>query len=97
MQEALQSGTAAAKKGILTFMVGGEEEAFEKARDLLACMGRNVVHCGSSGNGQATKLCNNMMLAIEMIGTAEAMHVAIRSVARHMCTHTHTHARTGWV
>lgn len=54
-------------------MVGGDAAAFEQARPILACMGKNVVHCGASGNGQVAKICNNMLLAISMIGTAETM------------------------
>ncbi|HEX6632940.1 MAG TPA: NAD-binding protein, partial [Usitatibacter sp.] len=45
---------------------------------ILQCMGRNVVHCGAAGNGQAAKICNNLMLAIEMIATAEGMALAAK-------------------
>lgn len=71
-------GVGAAKKGALTFMVGGTDDAFERAKPLLDCMGKNVVHCGSHGSGQAVKICNNMLLAISMIGTSEAMQLGIR-------------------
>jgi len=56
--------------------VGGSATDFEAARPLLACMGKNIVHCGASGNGQVAKICNNLMLAIEMIATAEGMSLA---------------------
>ena len=71
-------GTGAAKKGILTFMVGGGSEPFEKAKPLLECMGKNVVLCGTTGSGQAAKICNNMLLGISMIGTSEALQLGIK-------------------
>lgn len=49
-------------------MVGGEKESFDKAKPILECMGKNVVYCGGNGNGQVAKICNNLALAIEMIG-----------------------------
>jgi 3-hydroxyisobutyrate dehydrogenase len=74
----VSGGTAGAEAGTLTFMVGGSGADFEAARPLLACMGRNVVHCGASGNGQVAKICNNMMLAVGMIATSEAMTLAAK-------------------
>ncbi|KAL5508823.1 hypothetical protein EMCRGX_G004075 [Ephydatia muelleri] len=71
----VSGGVGAAKRGALTFMVGGAVDSFERARPVLECMGKNIVHCGDSGAGQATKICNNMMLAIEMIGTSEALQL----------------------
>ncbi|KAL0619276.1 3-hydroxyisobutyrate dehydrogenase, mitochondrial [Plecturocebus cupreus] len=68
----------AARSGNLTFMVGGVEDEFAAAQELLGCMGSNVVYCGAVGTGQAAKICNNMLLAISMIGTAEAMNLGIR-------------------
>ncbi|KQL08830.1 hypothetical protein AAES_32814 [Amazona aestiva] len=68
----------AARAGNLTFMVGGVEQEFDAAKELLTCMGSNVVYCGAVGTGQAAKICNNMLLAISMIGTAEAMNLGIR-------------------
>uniref|UniRef100_A0A5F9D3W0 3-hydroxyisobutyrate dehydrogenase, mitochondrial n=1 Tax=Oryctolagus cuniculus TaxID=9986 RepID=A0A5F9D3W0_RABIT len=68
----------AARSGNLTFMVGGVEDEFAAAKELLGCMGSNVVYCGAVGTGQAAKICNNMLLAISMIGTAEAMNLGIR-------------------
>ena len=74
----VSGGTAGAEAGTLTFMVGGETRDFAAAQPLLACMGKNVVHCGASGNGQVAKICNNMMLAIEMIATSEGMTLATK-------------------
>lgn len=74
----VSGGTAGAEAGTLTFMVGAAAKDFEAARPLLACMGKNIVHCGPSGNGQVAKICNNMMLAIGMIATSEAMTLAAK-------------------
>ena len=68
----VSGGVAGAEAGSLTFMVGGSSEVLERARPALAAMGKNIVHAGASGNGQAAKLCNNMLLGISMIGTSEA-------------------------
>ncbi len=74
----VSGGVAGAAGGTLTFMVGGEAAAFERARAILEAMGKTVVHAGPAGNGQAAKVCNNMMLAIAMIGTCEAFALADR-------------------
>ena len=74
----VSGGTGGAEAGTLTFMVGGEAKDFEAVKPILACMGRNIVHCGGSGNGQVAKICNNMMLAIEMIATSEGMTLAAK-------------------
>jgi 3-hydroxyisobutyrate dehydrogenase len=74
----VSGGTGGAEAGTLTFMVGGEARHFEAARPLLACMGKNLVHCGGSGNGQVAKICNNLMLAIGMIATSEGMTLAAK-------------------
>ena len=74
----VSGGTGGAEAGTLTFMVGGDVADFEKAKPILQCMGRNIVHCGGTGNGQVAKICNNMMLAIEMIATAEGMALAAK-------------------
>jgi 3-hydroxyisobutyrate dehydrogenase len=68
----VSGGVAGAEGGTLTFMVGGEEGAFERAKPLLDVMGKNVVHAGGAGNGQAAKVCNNMILGITMLGISEA-------------------------
>lgn len=74
----VSGGVGGAEAGTLTFMVGGEPAAFEAARPVLQAMGKNIVHCGASGNGQVAKICNNMMLAIEMIATSEGMSLAAK-------------------
>ena len=73
----VSGGTGGAQAGTLTFMVGGDEAAFEQAKPLLKAMGKNIVHCGGNGNGQVAKVANNMLLAISMIGTAEAMSLGV--------------------
>lgn len=72
----VSGGIAAAAGGTLTFMVGGTDEAFARAQPILAAMGKAVIHAGAAGNGQAAKICNNMLLAIHMIGTCEAFAMA---------------------
>ncbi len=74
----VSGGVGGAEAATLTFMVGGETKDFEAAKPILQCMGKNIVHCGGIGNGQVAKICNNLMLAISMIGTSEAMTLAAR-------------------
>lgn len=69
----VSGGTAGAAAATLTFIVGGEKDAVERARPLFEKMGKNVFHAGANGAGQMAKICNNMLLAIHMIGTAEAL------------------------
>ncbi|BGP58657.1 hypothetical protein JCM8202_006367 [Rhodotorula sphaerocarpa] len=69
----VSGGVVGAEKGTLSFMVGGPQEAFQRAEPHLAKMGARAIHCGDSGNGLAVKICNNLLLGISMIGTAEAM------------------------
>ena len=73
----VSGGTGGASAGTLTFMVGGAEADFNTALPILQAMGKNIVHCGDSGNGQVAKVANNMLLAITMIGTAEAMNLGV--------------------
>ncbi|PKM29205.1 MAG: 3-hydroxyisobutyrate dehydrogenase [Gammaproteobacteria bacterium HGW-Gammaproteobacteria-11] len=73
----VSGGTGGAAAGTLTFMVGGAAADFDAALPVLQAMGRNIVHCGPSGNGQVAKVANNMLLAISMIGTAEAMNLGV--------------------
>ena len=68
----VSGGTGGAKGATLTFMVGGTDDAFARGEPILAKMGRKIVHCGGAGNGQAAKICNNMILGISMIGVCEA-------------------------
>ena len=72
----VSGGIAAANQGTLTFMVGGGKHAFRRAEDILLNMGKAVIHAGASGAGQAAKICNNMLLGIQMIGTCEAFALA---------------------
>ena len=72
----VSGGVAGAEAASLTFMVGGEVEAFERGKPLLEVMGKKIVHCGPAGSGQAAKICNNMILGISMIGVSEAFVLA---------------------
>lgn len=73
----VSGGVAGAAAGTLTFIVGGSVAAFERAKPVLLCMGKNVFHAGDNGAGQVAKICNNMLLAIHMIGTAEALQLGV--------------------
>jgi 3-hydroxyisobutyrate dehydrogenase len=72
----VSGGIAAANAGTLTFMVGGSDEAFARAQAELEPMAKAVIHAGEAGSGQVAKMCNNMLLAIHMIGTCEALALA---------------------
>ncbi|HHF7344391.1 TPA: 3-hydroxyisobutyrate dehydrogenase [Legionella feeleii] len=72
----VSGGVAGAAAATLTFMVGGREQAFEKAKPVLSAMGKKLIHTGAGGSGQAAKICNNMVLAISMIGISEAFTLA---------------------
>jgi 3-hydroxyisobutyrate dehydrogenase len=72
----VSGGTGGAKGATLTFMCGGDDKAFATAKPVLENMGKKIVHCGEAGAGQAVKICNNMMLAISMIGVSEAFSLA---------------------
>lgn len=72
----VSGGVGGAEAGTLTFMVGGTDEAFKKAEPFLEIMGGKIIHCGEGGAGQAAKICNNMLLAVSMIGTCEAFALA---------------------
>ena len=73
----VSGGTAGAQAGTLTFMVGGDAADLERARPLLEKMGKNIFHAGASGSGQTVKVCNNMVLGIQMLGTCEALRLGI--------------------
>ena len=75
----VSGGTGGAAAGTLTFMVGGEAQTLEKARPMLAAMGKNIFHAGPDGAGQVAKVCNNQLLAVHRIGTAEAMALGVAS------------------
>lgn len=68
----VSGGTKGAKEGTLTFIAGGSREAFEQAKPYLQIMGKNIFHAGGASAGQSVKICNNMLLAVHMIGTCEA-------------------------
>jgi 3-hydroxyisobutyrate dehydrogenase len=72
----VSGGIAAANGGTLTLMVGGSDAAFARAKEVLDPIGKAVIHAGAAGNGQAAKICNNMLLGIHMIGTCEAFAMA---------------------
>lgn len=73
MDAPVSGGVAAAAAGTLSFMCGGAQDTFEKAKLILKDMGKNIFHAGPHGSGQVAKGCNNMLLAIHMLGTAEAL------------------------
>ena len=72
----VSGGVAGAAAGTLTFMVGGADAAFARAQDLFSAMGKTIVHAGGAGNGQAAKICNNMILGVSMIAVSEAFVLA---------------------
>ena len=74
----VSGGIGGATNGTLTFMAGGPLAAFETCKPLFDVMGQKVVHCGAAGNGQAAKICNNMILGVTMIATCEAFNLADR-------------------
>ncbi len=72
----VSGGVTGAQAGTLTFMVGGPERAFARAQSILQQMGKTIVHAGGAGNGQAAKICNNLILGISMIAVSEAFVLA---------------------
>jgi 3-hydroxyisobutyrate dehydrogenase len=74
----VSGGVAGAEAASLTFMVGGEADVFARAQPVLAAMGRTIVHAGPAGNGQAAKICNNMVLGVSMIAVCEGFALAER-------------------
>ena len=72
----VSGGIAGAEGAALTFMVGGSDTAFGRAKPVLEAMGKNIIHAGGAGNGQAAKVCNNMILGISMIALSEAFTLA---------------------
>jgi 3-hydroxyisobutyrate dehydrogenase len=72
----VSGGTGGAKAATLTFMCGGDDKAFAAAKPVLEGMGKKIVHCGGASAGQATKICNNMILAVSMIGVSEGFALA---------------------
>lgn len=72
----VSGGVAGASAGSLTFMVGGDEDVFLLGKSFLESMGKKIIHAGAAGNGQAAKICNNMILGISMIAVSEAFILA---------------------
>ncbi|MFB9145724.1 3-hydroxyisobutyrate dehydrogenase [Halomonas alkalicola] len=75
----VSGGVGGAKAGTLTFIVGGPQAGFDKARPVLEAMGKNIFHAGDHGAGQVAKICNNMLLGILMSGTAEALALGVKN------------------
>ncbi|GGD53477.1 3-hydroxyisobutyrate dehydrogenase [Lacimicrobium alkaliphilum] len=75
----VSGGVAGAQAATLTFIVGGEATQFEKAQPVLSAMGKNIFHAGKHGAGQVAKICNNMLLAVLMAGTSEALRMGINN------------------
>ncbi|KAL8512627.1 hypothetical protein ACS0TY_018932 [Phlomoides rotata] len=69
----VSGGILSAENGSLTFMVGGSEEAYRSAKPLFLAMGKNIIYCGGPGNGSAAKVCNNLAMAVSMLGVSEAL------------------------
>ncbi len=72
----VSGGDVGAREGTLTIMVGGDKNDFEKVRPYFECMGKNVHYCGETGAGQAVKLCNQILCAVNMLGVCEAFKLA---------------------
>jgi 3-hydroxyisobutyrate dehydrogenase len=72
----VSGGVAGAAAGTLTIMIGGKEDVYKRAEPILQKMGKKLVYAGQPGSGQAAKICNNMLLAISMIGVSEAFVLA---------------------
>ncbi|MEM5527403.1 3-hydroxyisobutyrate dehydrogenase [Gammaproteobacteria bacterium AS21] len=75
----VSGGVGGATAGTLSFMVGAELEQFEKAKPVLDIMGKNIFHAGVQGSGQVAKACNNMLLAVLMTGTSEALNMGVNN------------------
>jgi 3-hydroxyisobutyrate dehydrogenase len=73
----VSGGVAAASAGTLAFMCGGDSGTFQRAKPVLGGMGKNIFHAGDHGAGQVAKACNNMLLAIHMIGSSEALRMGV--------------------
>lgn len=75
----VSGGVGGAKAGTLTFICGGANDTFAKAKPILEAMGKNIFHAGPHGSGQVAKICNNMLLAILMAGTSEALALGVKN------------------
>jgi 3-hydroxyisobutyrate dehydrogenase len=74
----VSGGMTGARDGTLTFMVGGTQEDFARAKPILESMGKTIIYAGPSGNGQAAKICNNLILGVSMIAVSEAFNLAAK-------------------
>jgi 3-hydroxyisobutyrate dehydrogenase len=72
----VSGGDVGARNGTLSIMVGGDEQAFERVKPLLECMGKTILHCGPSGHGQLTKLVNQILVSVTNLGVCEALTFA---------------------
>lgn len=77
MDAPVSGGVAGAVAGTLSFLCGGSEGTFTKAKPILQAMGKNIFHAGDNGAGQLAKMCNNMLLSVLMIGTSEALNLGV--------------------
>lgn len=91
----VSGGTAGAEAGTLTFMVGGAEDNFQRAQPFLEPMARKVIHCGGPGNGQVTKMCNNLILGASMIAVSEAFVLGERLGLSHQALYDVASVSTG--
>jgi len=91
----VSGGVGGAEAATLTFMCGGAGEAFERAKPVLEAMGKRVIHCGDAGAGQAAKICNNMILAVSMIGVCEAFVMAEKLGLSHQALYDVTSTSSG--
>lgn len=79
MDAPVSGGVGGARAGTLSFIVGGDADAYARALPLLEVMGKNLFHAGPAGSGQVAKICNNMLLGILMSGTAEALALGVKN------------------
>lgn len=74
----VSGGVAGAEAATLTFMVGGDEQYFNRAKPILEKIGKKIIHAGPAGHGQAAKICNNLILGISMIAVCEGFNLAMK-------------------
>ena len=72
----VSGGVKGAEAAALTIMVGGSKDNFNRAEEILQHLGKNIIHAGKAGSGQAAKICNNMILGVSMIAVSEAFNLA---------------------
>lgn len=75
----VSGGDVGAQKGTLAIMAGGEKEAFERVRPMFEAMGKTITYCGPVGNGQVTKLCNQILVSVNLLAVSEALTFAARN------------------